>query len=375
MNYSPYENSGHILEYLLQNFEKVYLFSIAFHTLGKKSQNKFTIYKKGKLYSEEYLFYMDVPESLVFFFIPFRSVLNALQIVIRIIKIKNNYGAIDVFFTVNAFTATLGRFLKKLYVVKQTVFWVWDYYPIRHPSILATIMRRLYWQFDKYATHSDRVIYLHKRLADVRKKTGVISKNEKCIVVPIGTGERIRITKKDTKIIKIGFIGVLKKSQGVDMILDSGVVLSKHFKHIVFEIIGSGPDEEYFIKRKRNTKLVTYNFYGYVNEEKFRKILSGCMIGIAPYKPEKSTMSSYTDPGKPKRYIEFNLPVITTDVIEFSKEIEKNGAGIVIKYNDLEEFAQAIKIILKNYPKYRKDVIRLHEKYYYKKIYPTIFSF
>jgi glycosyltransferase involved in cell wall biosynthesis len=374
LNYSPYENSGHILEYLLENFESVYLFSLAFHTLGNKSKNKFTIYKKGKLVSEEYLFYLTVPESLVFFFIPFRSILNALQIIRKILTIKKDYGKLDVFFTVNAFTATLGRILKKFHIVNETVFWVWDYYPINHPSILATIMRWIYWQFDKYATYSDRVVYLHKHLVEIRKSKGLINKNAKCLVIPIGTGERLPVIKKEMKKIKIGFIGVLKQSQGIDMLIDSAATLSNRFKNISFEIIGSGPDEELFRKRAKNTTHVKYHFYGLTSEEKFRKILYNCTIGISPYTPDKSTVSRYTDPGKPKRYLEFNLPVITTGVFDFSKEIERYRAGMVIRYDDYEGFADALTIILKNYSKFTKDVVRLHQKYYYKKLYTSLFS-
>jgi hypothetical protein len=53
VNYSPYENSGKILDYLLENFEYVFLFSIAFHPLGKKQKtNKISIFKKGKIIKE-----------------------------------------------------------------------------------------------------------------------------------------------------------------------------------------------------------------------------------------------------------------------------------------------------------------------------------
>src|SRR5258706_8625965 len=198
LNYSPYENSGHILDYLLENFENVYLFSLAFHVLGNKAQyNKLTIYQKQKMIKEEYMYYLRVPEKLVFLFIPLRSTINALQIIKRLLAIKQKYGKIDVYFTVNAFTASVGRVLKWLGIVKQTVFWVWDYYPINHPNTFANCMRWLYWQFDKFATYSDKVVYLHKRLAEVRIQLNVISKDSKYCIVPIGMGEILPIKKKN----------------------------------------------------------------------------------------------------------------------------------------------------------------------------------
>ncbi len=375
VNYSPYENSGHILDYLLENFEKVFLFTIAFHALGNsKSLNKFSIYEKGKLIKEEYLYYMRVPQKFVFFLIPIRSMMNAIQIFSRLIKLKKTYGSIDIFFTVNAFTATLGKILKKLNAVKKTIFWVWDYYPAKHPNLSVSIMRWLYWQFDKYATSSDKIAYLSKKMAEVRKDAGVINKSKKCIIVPIGTGKNLPAEEKNLNEPRIGFIGVLKKSQGIDMLLNSSKVLAESFDNLTFDIIGSGPDEELFKVKAKDLSGISYNFYGLVSEKKFKDILHNATIGIAPYSPGHSTVSKYTDPGKAKRYLECNLPVITTSVTDFSREIEKNGAGIVIKYGDQQALVKAIRKIIKNYKDYVNNAIKLNKQYYYRNIYPAIFA-
>ncbi len=375
VNYCPYENSGHILHYLLENFSDVYLFAIAFHSLGSSKQlNKFTHYKDGKMLKDEHLFYMKVPQSLVFILIPIRSLMNAYQIVTKVLSIKKNNGPIDIYFTVNAYTATIGRLLKNAGVVKKSIFWVWDYYPLTFPSLIGKIMRLMYWQLDKYATFSDTVCYLHPRLAEIRKEKNVIPKNKKVTVVPIGTGEMLPIKKKSFGNIKIGFIGVLKKSQGLGMIVDSAYTLSKHFKKITFEIIGSGPDGDYFKSRVKKNPHVTYNFYGLVDEKKFEQILYNATIGVSPYMQGEGTVSKYTDPGKPKRYIEFNLPVITTDVIEISSEIKKEHAGEIVTYEDYEGFAKAIEKVVKKYDTYIKGTRKIHKKYYYKNLYPRMFK-
>lgn len=374
LNYYPYENSGHILEYLLQTFERVFLISIAFHTLSSESSNKVSIYKNGKLVKEEFMTSIYIPKGFVFLFIPIRSTLNVIQIIMKVISLRRKYGRIDIYFTINAFTATIGRILKKLNLVKKTVFWVWDYYPIDHPSFSFRILRFVYWQFEKFASKSDRLIFLHDRLVQIRKDKNLVSKNRKFTVVPIGTGEMLPIRGKNLKNIKIGFIGVLKKSQGVGMLLDSVEELSKNFNNLSFEIIGSGPDDELFKKNIPRSSKVKYNFYGLVSEKKFKEILYNCTIGISPYAPEKGTVSRYTDPGKPKRYIEFNLPVITTDVIEISKEIKRTGAGEIIRYGNSKDLVEAIKKITLNYESYVKNVIHMHRKYSYKSIYPSIFG-
>jgi glycosyltransferase involved in cell wall biosynthesis len=317
---------------------------------------------------------MKVRENLVFILIPIRSLINAFQIFIKTLSIRLRRGKIDCFFTVNAFTATIGRILKFLGVIENSTFWVWDYYPPEFPTLIGRTMRQLYWQFDKFATFSDRVFYLNHRMADVRKEKGVISKNKKTISVPIGMGELIPIKKKTFKNIKIGFIGVLKKSQGVGMLINASKTLSKEFKNITFEIIGSGPDEKIFKADAKKNKGVKYNFYGLVSEKEFGRILSNCTIGASPYSPEHGTVSKYTDPGKPKRYIEFNLPVITTDVIEISHEIVKDRAGLIVEYENYDDLANAIKKIIKNYDTFVKGAIKFHKKYYYKDIYSVMFK-
>ncbi|MFX0141775.1 MAG: glycosyltransferase, partial [Candidatus Hodarchaeota archaeon] len=370
----PYENSGHILDYLLENFHSVYLFSIAFHALGRaKVSNKISIFKKGKLITEKCLYYMSVPEIFVFLFVPIRSVVNLIQIIFNSMIIHKKYGKISYFFSVNGYTAFVGLLLKKMGIVGKTIFWVWDYYPVNDTCLFVNFMRWLYWHFDKFATYSDKVIYLNKRLVEVRKAAKLISKNARYPLVPIGMGEVLPVRPKNLEKIKIGFIGVLKKSQGIDMLIDSAGMISRNFTNFSFEIIGSGPDELYF-KRRAEKSAVKFNFYGFVSENKFKDILYDCTIGVAPYSPGRSNVSRYSDPGKVKRYLEFNLPSIITDVFEFSKELEKSGAGLIIKYGDNKALTDAIKKIVSNYKSYVGNTVKLHNKFYYRNIYSKMFD-
>lgn len=374
VNYSPYENSGHILDYLNEKFEKIFLFSIAHHPLGRKEiLNKVTYYREGIISEEIELYYMPVPSSMIWFFLPIRSTLNAIQILRQCFRIYFKFGSIDYFFSVNAFAVVVGMILKKIGLVKKTVFWVWDYYPMNYPSLSVKISRWMYWQFDKLATYTDRIVYLNDLLVNVRKEAGIIPKNLKYPISPIGMGEVLPVKKKRLNNIKIGFIGVLKKSQGIDMLIDTAPYVHTKFKNLIYEIIGSGPDETYFKKRAAKSP-VKFNFHGYVTEEKFKQILSSCTIGIAPYTPEDSNVSRYGDPGKIKRYMEFNLPAIITDVFEFSKELASSKAGIVVKYGSEEELLRAVEKIINNYDFYVKNVLRLHKKFYYKVAYKHLFK-
>lgn len=377
VNYSPYENAGKTLDFLLENFEKVFLFSIGFYNLGKsQTTNKLSVYEKGKLKEEHYLYHLPVPASLItltFLFLPIRSIINFSQILWRSYILKEKNGKIGIFFTVNGFTAWIGSALKGLNIVEKTTYWVWDYYPPIHKNALVVLMRWLYWQFEKTTASSDRLVFLNRRLMNVWKQKGVISKKSRHPIVPIGTNRGKTAKNKSKKKIKLGFIGVLKKSQGLDIIFDAAGLLAKAFPGIQVEVIGAGPDQSYY-KQRAKTCPVKVNFHGLVREEIVERVLSDCSIGLAPYVPDPSNVSFYGDPAKVKWYLGFGLPTIITDVFALSKKLREDGVGLVINYYKPEELIGAIKTIMNNYEKYCRNVARFNKKFYYQKIYPKMFE-
>ena len=79
--YSPYENQGKVLDFILENFRYVFVFSIGHHNIGRdKVTNKLTIYKNKKKIDEVDLYRFPIPSSLVFLLLPVRSFLNFMQI-------------------------------------------------------------------------------------------------------------------------------------------------------------------------------------------------------------------------------------------------------------------------------------------------------
>jgi glycosyltransferase involved in cell wall biosynthesis len=346
---------------------------------NKKSYNRLMIYKKGKLQKEYLLFYIPIIQKFVFLLLPIRSVIFLVEVFIYSIYLKHKFRKLDVYFTPNAFTAWIGNFMKGFGIVEKTVFWVWDYYPPINENKIIMFMRYVYWQFDKISSHSDRVAFVNKRLLDLRCDLGIYShdKISDYPIVPIGTD---RIAYKYSKVkgkkgkILFGFIGVLKKSLGPEIIFDHASALKAEFSDMGYEVVGSGPDEEYFKARAKKSRITT-TFYGYLEEDMVNDVLKKCTIGIATYKPEESSVSQYGDPGKIKRYLSLGIPVITTNVLEFAKEIEKHKAGIVINYKNKYELVAAIKKIMARHAEYSRNAYLLSQKYYYKKIYPQMFGF
>lgn len=374
VNFTPYENAGNILDFIFDNFSEVHLFSFDFHKISSKNVSRYQTYTNKRLTKEIKLLTIPMPEFLIFFLLPFRSLLIVIQLIWYIHLERKKTKRPVIYFTVNAFTAWVGYLLKKMGYVDKTVFWVWDYYPPFHPQFIVRLMRRLYWQFDKTATKSDNLIFLNQRLANLHKKIGALKKGKKYSVVPIGTNP-VKTGKTFNRNIILGFFGVLKISQGLDIILDNFDKIQKFFPQVRLEIIGSGPDLDYY-QRKSYKFSDRIKFYGFVyNDNKINNIISTWSIGVAPYKPEPSNVSYFGDPSKIKRFLSLGIPVVTTNVFNFANEIRRSEAGVIINYDNPKELIDAIKRVVLNYNRYRKRAAALGWKYKYDLIYPQLFKF
>lgn len=375
VNYAPYENSGRILDFLRDNFELVFLFSIGFYSLTNDQQartsNYIHVYRGRTLERAIILFEIPGPSWLAFYLLPIRSAIHFCQLLFHALLLRVRFGKIDVSLNVNAFTAWIGLLLKAIGLVRKTVFWVYDYYPPTSDRAIVTITRKIYWQFDKMGPYSDRLVFVNRRMMDVWKTRGLIPHHRDYPIVTIGTDPVAHGDKKPSFV--FGFLGVVKKSQGLDLMFDNARVLLEHFPGAQLEVVGSGPDEDYFKQRAKESPLPT-TFHGYLEGDSFDRVLEQCAIGFATYVPHASNVSYYGDPGKIKRYLSLGLPVIATNVFgDFSKEIIRFRAGEIVGYDDPTELIEAIKRILNDYSNYSNNAITLSQQYYYKDIYPDLF--
>lgn len=373
VNFAPYDNAGKILDYLVANFSLVVHFSFDFHKLNRKhSSNIICVYKNGRAVKTIPLIQIKTPESLLFITLPFRAPLIAFIIFMYLFLLQKKYGRFYYYFTVNAYTAWIGNICRKLNMIKKTIFWLWDYYPPGNSDWKVRIASYLYRRFDKVAASaSNRIFFLSHRLEELRRLHGGISPNQKYEIIPIATDpKRCKIKKPEI----IGHLGVLKKNQGLGYVFDSLRPLSPTKQTFKLEIIGSGPDEEYFKNRaKEFGDLVT--FYGFVKDEnKLQKIVSNWRVGLALYMPGEKNVSYWTDPSKIKYYLSQGVPTITTNVVSFAKEITSHNAGIIVPYGNKKALIVAIKTMINNYKKYGNNAYEVAKKYNYKTLYPRFFK-
>lgn len=372
-NFAPYDNAGNILDYLVENFLFVAHFSLQFHKVGAKNEsNTLTIYKKGVLAYKISFLNLDLPEFLIYIFIPITGTLFLLQLAFYIILLRLKGNRFHYFFSVNAILSWLGNFLRSIGIVKETIYWVWDYYPLKGNSAIIGIIRALYWYFDnEVAKHSTRTFFLHNNLKELKEKFNKI-KYPNCSIVPIGTNIKdVKVTKKTVFI--IGYLGVIKKTQGVDIIFEALPELLKKIPNLKIEIIGSGPEAERLKKiAKKYPKIV--KFYGFVESlSKVHDILENWSIGMATYLHTPSNPAYFTDPSKIKTYLSAGVPVILTNVTPFCKEVEASNSGLMIN-GSKQEFIEAVIKIAHHQHKYSKNAFDLAKKYHYKRIYPRLFK-
>jgi len=263
--------------------------------------------------------------------------------------------------------------LRIIGLVKKVVYYSIDYTPQRFPN---KIMNFLYQTSDKIACATADVNWVLSQPMLKIKQTRKFFIGQQAVFykVPMGFPKKHISVQPVEKIDRyhLVFAGVLLEKQGMQLVLQSLPKLLTYYPKLHLTIIGSGEYEDHLKKITRVNKLNSVvKFNGYIaNHRKIEAILTKCGIGLAPYQPDPASYTYFADPMKPKIYLGCGLPVIITNVPPIARIIEKNGAGVIMKYS-VESFILSVKQILKNsnrYVRYRKTAIKLSEKYDAEKI-------
>lgn len=372
VNFAQYDNTGRILDFLTENFSIVAHFSYDHLRLKNgRPTSYFRVYKKRKLILEEKLIGFRVPAPLLFPSLPLVALSMFLQTIWYSWKLSRKYK-FEYFITLNAYSAWIGNLMRKLGIVHTTIFWVGDYFPVDYPDIRMKFARWVYWKFDRPAMQqADKLIFTNKRLLALYKKMDLLPKTNNFAVVPIGTTlAKVNIQRKKNI---IGFLGMLKSSQGLELLFTAMPALLKKYPDLVVEIVGSGPEEDVFVQLAKPFKR-KIKFYGFVeSQDKIQQIAQRWMVGIATYQPKSSNESYWGDPSKIKVYLSVGVPVITTDVSYMADIIKQAKAGKMISYNP-NSLVTAATAIFSDNKNYQKNAYILARKYSYKDAYPTIFQ-
>jgi len=353
-----------LAEYLRRRTEYFVFIEHPFEHL-KHLRSSMRVYRNGKLVRKLSFWKPRAPAVLVF--------LADLLLTIRIaLTIKGRY---DIFVGADCLNGMAGLILKKMKRVKRVIFYSIDYSPKRFDN---PIVNRLYHLFEVYVGRkSDFVWCASNAIARIRIENENLPVG-KVLVVPPGIQDlKTSLCASYVETYDLVYVGVLTEEKGVQLVLYALPTLLQRYPKIRLLIIGTGPFEENMKtlseKLGIDSKVL---FLGYIpNTEQVMNIVSRCKIGLAPYVPNKK-YNPFAFPGKVIEYMACGLPVITTGVHEFAKEVQNRKAGLVVEYS-VEDLSKAISNLFDNqrlYEELRNNALKLASEFKYCEIFDRAFK-
>ncbi len=315
------------VEYFRNYFDDFYYLKWKFpHSKDKQAHSSLIYYQKGELKKEKKLSSISFSGKrfLYFFFLP----LNYLQYLFQSMLLKKiPHDKKIIFMGINYYCTFCGILLKKMGVVDHVIYRVMDFFPLP-PSGIYRTLNKIFYQFDKYCLkNADFLWFTTEGHIIGREKYGYFDrKKARYEIIPLGINknklENQEINDKNKH--SLIYCGVISRYHMLDLVFEAVSELKNKFSDIKFNLIGSGPDIDYFKNLTHEMKLDdNIVFHGYMEEgEEFSKIMSNNALGIALYKDEENFMK-YTEPAKVKYYLNYGVPALVSKVPQIAFELDK----------------------------------------------------
>lgn len=348
-------HSGNVIEYFVEHSERLVVFYLL-RTL-KDRKDFVQIYKEGRLVEERNL---NISKALLMYYI---------FIYFWYVKtIFSNFGSNEKFYVITFHPVFfLFNSILRLFRKFEIVFWIIDYLP--SPSFLFRIYQYLIFYYCKKNTHN---LYLSDEINKIMN--GSIKNNAYQKTVMWGVKQEKYITRKSSKKITLGFIGVIRRSHGLDFVFN----LLKEHKDVYLKILGECEDRLYdeyqSLIKKFNIESQVLFPNTFFPTDTLQKELASCTIGVALYRIDTKDPICYTDSGKVKTYTQFGLPVIISNTSSIVPFIKKYHAGEIVKRNTASIY-KAIVEITQAYSFYLRGVEKFNAHFDYQKYYKNAFAF
>jgi glycosyltransferase involved in cell wall biosynthesis len=271
-----------------------------------------------------------------------------------------------VYIGVDCLNAFAGILLRKVGGVEKVVMYTIDL-PVKRFD--NPILNLLYHKLDVYcAKHCDGIWNLSPRMEKVRLMFGWRPKKKvTTLVVPAAFKRTVKCASSPINSHRLVFVGHLKESQGLQLVVEAFPEILKKVPDAKLVVIGTGPYEEKLREMAHKLGLRdAIKFFGHINDHQdVERILLGEGIGLAPYEPDLTGITTYADPMKLKVYMACGLPIVVTRVPWISKCIEQKGAGVVIEYSKDELINAVLKLMSDNdfYLTCRRRTLELATEY------------
>ena len=145
----------------------------------------------------------------------------------------------------------------------------------------------------------------------------------------------------------VGYIGVMGKQEGVDLLLNSVdyIVNKKNRKDVRFCIMGGGPSLEELRKLNEKMGLTDYvEFPGRVSDEFLADVMNTADVCVNPDLP--SEMNDKSTMNKIMEYMAFGKPIVQFTLKE--GKFSAQEASLYAKNTDTDDFAEKILWLLDN---------------------------
>ncbi|MCX6808595.1 MAG: glycosyltransferase [Candidatus Berkelbacteria bacterium] len=316
------------------------------HSKDKNAYSVLETYKDGKLAKSKKLYsFSRAGTELYFLLLPFNYLIYLFQ-ALALIFVPREKGKKVVFMGINYYCTFCGILLKKLGRVDYVIYRVMDFFPLPDSGPYR-LLTKIFYQFDKFClTRSDFLWFTTEGHILGREKYGYFDRkkvNYEMIPLGINMDKVVVATPDEKNSHAIVYCGVVNRYHLLDLVFEAVEKLKKTFPDLVFNVIGDGPDLNYY-KELSNTKKLGKSvvFHGYMEEnEKFYKTISENSLGIALYRDEENLMK-YTEPAKVKYYLNFGIPAIISKVPQIAFELDKREVSFAVD-NTIESIAGVIK--------------------------------
>jgi len=148
----------------------------------------------------------------------------------------------------------------------------------------------------------------------------------------------------------LGYLGVIGEQEGIDLLLESMLVIVEKRKDIQLAIVGGGSDLEILKAMSQEKGLSKYvDFYGRVSDQKLLDILNTADVCVNPDKPTE--MNNLSTMNKIMEYMALKKPIVQYDLKEGRFSAQK--ASLYAK--DSIDFANHIMYLI-DHPKIRNEM-------------------
>lgn len=261
----------------------------------------------------------------------------------------------------NSYAALIVGILRKCHLCDKSIHVPGDWLVnVNNKKVYSYIANNLLFPIlDYWACRLNDVVLNHtEKIAEARYKFWgkKIAKNEKLYLYKMqikasnnhNTGEKKAVC----------FIGNMREDSGLDIAIKCLPDIRKK-RDVILKIVGPKKQYyEYFKRLSREYDVEQYvKFLGFVETNKFAEMFSDCFCAINLV-TNIDSYSSYTIPGKLIHYLQYLLPVITTEGAgPFTSVIREKELGFVVEPTK-DAFVDAVFKVYSGHQQYRENIVQ-----------------